>query len=357
MRGISFNAVAVDPALQARLNANHIEELAVVPHTVMVTALQPGEKWLRMDANYTSQMQQRFDILQKHLPKVIERVDEPEVQAAERELCARVVDYLVSDWPDFFRRKGNVVSTPLTGVAVDLDVAHPMQALSVLHNTDFLLMMPSERIERDGEKQDVYRLKSGALLFPNDWSLRSHFNQPEPDANAAEHDAWQQEQKSSQTKARLGKSVVEIHRGIVSHYEIYFESKVNRMFNIMAPNRIVWRRNWGLPLTDYLFLHADVPSPAQPPEMSPDNLLQHGHIRSEHETFVRLPESRAIVFGIQTYVWPLRDVMANPIAYAALVTGHANLSEQMRDYRKAGMAALDVVLANRPKPAASAGPA
>ncbi len=360
MRGIYLNAASVDSGLIATLDDRHMEKLPIVPKTVMGTVLLSDDSWLRIDANYPSQMTVRFNILAEHNSKVIDRVDTPHVRAAEVELRNTVTSYLLRTYPDYFHKKGKVVSSPLTGVAVDIAEAHPMEAVAALQNTDLLLMLPAQRIgvkERGKPQQRVYRLMSGALVTPNGWSLRSHFTEAEPSVLDTEaHDNWQSNKATSLRAARLGKSVMEIHHGIVPHYDRYFKDPVNRMFNAMAPGKGLWRRNWGLPLTDHLFLHADVEPPVSIPEMTPENLLAHGHIRSEHETFIRLPGSKAIVFGVQTYIWPLREVMSNPLMFNALVTAHANLSPEMREYRKEAMAALDVVLANNPKPLSSAAP-
>lgn len=355
MQGIHLDAVPVDRALVAALDAAHMEKLAIVPRTVMGAALGADEPWLRMDAAYPRQMQERFRVLAEHRGKAIDRIDAPHVRAAEVELRNKVVSYLLSHYPEYFQRRGKVVSSPLTGVAVELAEAQPMEAVAALHNCDLLLMLPAERIgpkQKGRARLRVYRLMSGALAAPNGWSLRSHFDEAEPAmGDERAHDAWKERRALSLRNARLGKSVLEIHRGVVPHYDRYFADPVNRLFNVLPPGRGVWRRNWGLPMTDRLFLHADVAPPPMP-EPTPDNMLRHGHVRSEHETFIRLPGSRAIVFGIQTYVWPLREVMANPVAFEALKTGHANLSPEMRAYRAQALAVLDELLSAQSEHAA-----
>lgn len=346
--GIRFDAVATDAALVARLDADHMLKLPVVPATVLGAVLPPDEAWLRMDATYPGQMRERFTILRTHRSKVIDRVDTPQVRAAETELRDRVVAYLLRRHPAYFRQRGSVVSSPLTGVAVDLAEADPMAAVAALHNSDFLLMLPMERSDDGGQhgkpRQRVYRLLSGALLAPNGWSLRSHFDEPQPSAlDADAHAAWLQRRAVSLRHARLGKSVQEIHADRVPHYDRHLRDPVHRMFNALRADRVVWRRNWALPMTDALFLHADVAPPPMP-EPTPEQMLRHGFVRSEQQTFLRLAGSRAIVFGVHTYVWPLREVLAHPDTHRALRTAHANLSPEMRDYRATALAALGRLL-------------
>lgn len=317
-----------------------MELLAPVPKTIMGQVAQADEPWLRFDANYPAQMRHRFCTLAIRQKYAIDRIKSSEVFAAQVELRDMVVNHVLTQHPDFFERRGKRIINHLTGVGVDLKIAQPMVAISQLTNADMLLMLPSES---DGKGGHVYRLMSGALLQPNYWSLRSRWSQQAPVS-----------QQDSERAARLGKSVEEIHRGAVPHFEAHFIDSVNRLFNTLPPGRMFWRRNWGLPLTDQLFLHPDANLP-ELPELTPQSLYTHGHVRSEHETFVRLPQTRAIVFGIQTYVWPVRDMLESPRVFNALATAIDNTSPEMRAYgdRAEKLEALKVLMQQRgtPKPA------
>lgn len=345
-KGIYPNAVPVDQALVDGLRSNHMLDLLPVPKTIMATVLPPHEPWLRVDSTYPSKMRQRFCILAQHYDKVIERVDEPLVRDAEVELRDTVVKYLTTSYPDYFRQRGDVVSSPLIGVAVNLAQAEPMAAVAALSCEDHLLIMAAEKKD---EKLHVYRLKSGALLFPNEWSLRSHFNEPRPDGDSY---AWELSKQGSEQAARLGRTVAEIHKGIVPHYDKFFVDKVDLMFNTMRAERPIWRRNWAVTLENNLFLHPDVAQPSLP-TLTPESMVEQGVVRSEHEGFLRLPKTQAIVFTINTYMWPLREMLAEPTVFNALATARANMSEEMLDYRSRRRTAgvLDVVLANYPGPA------
>jgi hypothetical protein len=329
LKGIYTDVVSADEKLIDTLDKTHMERFAAVPKTLMINQWTPDQRWLQLDATYPDQIAKRLEALQAYPEKVIERLDADYVRAGEYELRDRVAAYLLDNYPNYFKRQGDLILSLTTGLAVDVgpDGADPMVAVAALASEDFLLLFP------DSADGDV-RLRSGVLASPNDWSLRSHFNEVAPSLqDTVGYRDWAERLKESQRKARFGKTPREIHEGIVPHYMKHFADRVDMFFRKMPPDMMVWRRNWGLWTTDKLFLHADVPLPDMPAE-TPDNWLAHGYMRSEHETFTRLPKSNAILFGIKTYIWKFSDVLNNPVSRDALITSNDNLSPEMFEYRK-----------------------
>jgi hypothetical protein len=84
-----------------------------------------------------------------------------------------------------------------------------------------------------------------------------------------------------------------------------YATRVDIFFNRMPTNTLYWWRNWSPSLSINLFCHADGEFPPAP-EFTPQLWADRGYIRSEHETFIRLPETGAVVFGIKTYIWPMK---------------------------------------------------
>jgi hypothetical protein len=318
--------------LAKTLRADDMERFSAVPKTVMINQWPDGLDWLIVDRTYPAQIARRHQLLLTRRGMVIDRMPGDDVRAAEIELRDMVADYLPQVYPQYFQRDGNLILSPLTGFAIDVgpEGADPLVALALLASEDLLLLLPEAR----GPKHEtVYVLKSGALLFPNDWSLRSHFDQPEPDrADPAAQEQWRAAQQASLKAARLGKSPNEIHDGHVSHFMQHFASRVDLFFDRMEPGMRTWRRNWGMRMTDELFLHSDLPAAALP-ALTPDNWAEHGYLRSEHETFTKLPQSGAVVFSIKTYLWKLSELVKNPVALNALIAADDNLAPTMFEYR------------------------
>jgi hypothetical protein len=251
---------------------------------------------------------------------------------AETELRDRVVQWLTTQHPRAFSRQGDHVTCHLTGVVVDVGPqgAQPMVAVAALATEDFLLMLP---LEADAQGQVIYRLMSGALLFPNGWSLRSHFDRSDP---GPQHESlraqWEEDRKLSHERAKLGRTTREIHQGSVPQYEAHLATSVDRAFHAMRPERVVWRRNWGPHLSPRLFRHADALDLVPP--MTPERLLEQGFIRSEHQTLVKLSRSAAIAFGLKNYLWPMRDMLADPQVRNALEVAAQRTWPETREYMR-----------------------
>ncbi|NBO20730.1 MAG: DUF3445 domain-containing protein, partial [Rhodobacteraceae bacterium] len=74
-------------------------------------------------------------------------------------------------------------------------------------------------------------------------------------------------------------------------------ARVQRLFDAIRPEQPLWRQNW--------FLYED-PQLHQPRlEFEERPVQAKPYLRSERQTLLRLPGSRAVVFGIHTYVLAL----------------------------------------------------
>ncbi len=350
IHGVETQKIDRDIELIGTLATDHMERYRAVPKTVMINQWQEGMDWIIIDDTYPQQIARRLELLQQRQSMLIDRQPEEQVAAAERELRDTVVEYLLQRYPDYFRRDGDCILSLLTGLAIDVSAqgAEPLVAVALLASEDMLILLPQQQ---SLQGDSAYMLKAGALLFPNDWALRSHFNQPRPDSqDAGALAAWEQARSKSLKSARLGKTPYEIHDGHVPHYMEHFAHRVDLFFSQMKPGMRTWRRNWGMRLSDELCLHSDL-RPAVLPLPTADNWERYGCLRSEHEVFIKLPQSGAVIFSIKTYLWQLSELVKNPLALQALQTANANLAPKMFDYRQASLPTFREFLARYPVPA------
>lgn len=119
---------------------------------------------------------------------------------------------------------------------------------------------------------DSYRLTAGVLCFPNRWKLRE----------------------------KLGGSVLAVH-GPVPDYAAHLSANVDRFLNRLKPERAYVRMNWGLVSVPDLFL----PTPAPPVDPKNDSEF---FLRQEDQSFLKLPETGTVIFGIRTTVTPWMTV-------------------------------------------------
>lgn len=334
IHGVVLNRADISADLVSGLRDDHMVRFAPPPKTVMINPQGPDDHWLVVDSTYPAQIQERLDLLTHKRDWVMARVPGDDVRAAENELRDTVVSYMTQTYPDYFQRRGDIVTSPLTGISVNVGAygADPLVAAMLLASEDLLVMAPDGK---DSKGSTLYPLKAGVLAFPNGWCLTSQFNQPEPDLiHISARRAWREALAESREAARLGKTTYQIHNGHVPHFMENFATRVDIFFSNMPPSTMYWRRNWAPALSPNLFRHSDGYFPPSP-EFTPDLWAERGLVRSEHETFYKLPVTQSVIFGIKTYLWPLSKMIAHPETAQALTTAFNNIEKTplMYEYR------------------------
>lgn len=212
----------------------------------------PGD-WLRADAALPAQLAEKARLLGAHRDRVIAVL--PGAGAAVAEL----LDLVLAELPAGFAPVAAGVRRP-DGVTVALDRADPLATLSRLVQEDFCLHQ---------KRGDEHVLSAALLCFPAAWTLAEKIGQP----------------------------LTRIHLP-VDRYDARVAAGVQRMFDMVAADRPLWRAN---------LLRYDDPSLFQPhteaaprPVGRPDS----PYLRSERQTIRRLAQSDAVVFSIHTTLAP-----------------------------------------------------
>jgi dimethylamine monooxygenase subunit A len=236
------------------------------PRTARLPGVLPveGDDWLLVDDAYAGQMAERTRLIDTQLAAVHGLL--PQAQAAADELYKTVLAHL--DRADGFRVGQGAVLRP-DGVEVALDPDMPLKTLGLLVQEDLCLM----------EKQGEEHLLTGAILcFPASWALAE----------------------------KLGRPLVGIHRP-VPEYDPDLARRVQRMFDAIRPGQPLWRAN--------ALVYRD-PTLHQPRREADPRIDRRGgsFVRSERQCFLRLPESRAVVFSIHTYVVDIATLSREELA-------------------------------------------
>jgi hypothetical protein len=218
-------------------------------------------EWLHQDDAFAAQMAHRAALLKNQRDDVLAL--SPEAEPAAQELLQLVLRKTYPEATDCALRQD--------GVRVSIDLANPLDTLCNLVQEDFCIL----------QKHGVEHVLTGAILcFPASWRLREKFMRP----------------------------LVGIHVPVDS-YDDNIARRVQRLFDGIQPDRPLWRFN---------ALWYDDPELHQPRSASnPREIRDRGrapYLRSERQTLLRLPETRAVVFSIHTYVLPANQVpkMENP---------------------------------------------
>lgn len=207
--------------------------------------------WLIRDDVYDAQMAYRDQLLQSKTDKVY--VFDEQAKSASQELFAVIQSNLDGDYTV---EMDNIMRPD--GVTIALSEDSLMDAARLVQE-DLLIMQ-----EIAGE----YVLTAGVLCFPASWSLRCKFMC----------------------------SLDIIHKP-VDPYDDNIGNRVNRMFAAMRPEQPLWRANY------LLYRDADLHQPHKKNESN--SIADRRFVRVERQTLRKLPETKAVVFGIHTYVVPI----------------------------------------------------
>ena len=224
-----------------------------------IAPLDPAT-WLHVDEAFAAQMAERARLLAARRADVLAVTDG--AGPAMDELLRHVLDWLGAHGTGYQIGAESVLRPD--GVRVPIDRADPMGTLGHLVQEDLCLM------EKRG---DEHVLSAAVLCFPASWRLGD----------------------------KIGRPLTAIHVP-VPEYDEGLARRVQRLFDGVQVGRPLWRFN-ALRYVD--------PDLFQPrPRVAPvhvDALEEGGgdaapYLRSERQCVLRLPETRACVFSIHSYV-------------------------------------------------------
>ena len=212
--------------------------------------------WLDVDEAFAAQMAERARLLRVRRDDVLTVM--PQGRAAADELLRYVLDWLRANGCDY--RVGDTEVERPDGVRVGIDRDDPMGTLGHLVQEDLCLM------EKHG---DEHVLTAAVLCFPASWRLAD----------------------------KIGRPLTGIHVP-VPEYDDNLARRVQRLFDGVQVGRPLWRFN--------ILRYADATLHQPRSRVVPRTLEERGeeypYLRSERQCVLRLPETRACVFSIHTYV-------------------------------------------------------
>lgn len=232
-----------------------------IPYDVTDQRRLPGiqplapENWLIRDDAFAGQMARRDQLLSERRSDV--RAMDESARPAALELLDLVLERA---YPGAGTATGDRVRRP-DGVEVEIARDDPMGTLGRLVQEDFCILQKPEGVAE-------HVLTAAVLCFPASWTLSEKFMQP----------------------------LLRIHVP-VPEYDANIAARVQRLFDGVQPGRPLWRFN---------ALWYDDPELFQPrreADKRPHRRAEAvGYLRSERQSLLRLPQSRAVVFAIHTFV-------------------------------------------------------
>jgi len=228
----------------------------VTPRPMPGVSPLPPDDWLVVDDAFALQMEQRVQLLSNKRADVLAL--DAHATAAADELLDLTVD-LLRRLPE----RGYVVDADRVrrpdGIARRLDRADPLGTLGRLVQEDLCILQ---------KRGSEHRLTGAILCFPASWRLDEKFMRPLSD----------------------------IHRPVPS-YDTPIAARVQRLFDGVQVGRPMWRFNF-LPYAD-ASLHQ--PRSVQSSRAQVDAATAP-YLRSEKQSILRLPRTKAVIFSIHTFV-------------------------------------------------------
>ncbi|MCZ0810671.1 MAG: heme-dependent oxidative N-demethylase family protein [Pseudomonadota bacterium] len=237
-----------------------------IPHDATAPRPLPGiapldpATWLLVDEVFGAQMAERARLLHERRDEVLAVT--PEGRAAADELLEFVLDWLGRHGEGYSIGADEVIRPD--GVRVALRRDDPMATLGHLVQEDLCLM------EKRG---DEHVLSAAVLCFPASWRLGD----------------------------KIGRPLTAIHVP-VPEYDEGVARRVQRLFDGVQVGRPLWRFNALRYVEPDLFQPRPRVEPVHVDKFDEGGGAVAPYLRSERQCVLRLPQTRACVFSIHSYV-------------------------------------------------------
>jgi hypothetical protein len=131
----------------------------------------------------------------------------------------------------------------------------------------------------------------------------------------------------------VGKPLSALHAPVTGFAE-RLSGRVVRIFDALAADVIVERRNWSLVASGDLFTPDAAQIRARQPLIAPEDAGRALYLRMERQTLRRLPRTGGLLFTIRIWRHPLDDLKAHPARLTAFAAAWDRvMSEAGADFR------------------------
>lgn len=258
-------------------------------------ACSPDEL-IELDSACPAQLGERMRLLAARPADVLACV--PGGEAACGELASHLLTLLAARFPAWFQAMPGGLHNRLTGATLDPDAMAPLDLVGRLVAEDFCLIQP-------GAAGPV--LVAAVLCFPARWVLAE----------------------------KLGKPLLDVHERVPGYAE-KLGAPVDRFMARLRPGRVAMRLNWSVIDDPALFQISGKFRDGPDAAITADNALEKLFLRVERQTFLPLPASATVAFGIRTHVYPLARVAAVSGEAARLAAAVRALPPAMALYKSLG---------------------
>ncbi|MGI9349890.1 MAG: heme-dependent oxidative N-demethylase family protein [Amylibacter sp.] len=211
--------------------------------------------WILVDSAFNKQMQYADYLLKEYKDEVLE-CNECATDAS-KELLENILNTL-KDKKEYFVTAQSI--TRPDGAIIEIDWEQSLLTSRLLVQQDLCIML---------KNKEEHFLGGAAMCFPASWKLSE----------------------------KIMKPMSIIHKP-VDEFTDNIARRVERMFCLMSSKQDLWRANW------LIYSDPNLHQPRRQAELRPRNFGEEFWVRVERQTFCKLPKTKAVIFGIHTYVVP-----------------------------------------------------
>jgi hypothetical protein len=261
----------------------------------MALTAVPERAWFEIDERYTDEMAERRRLLGQQHDDVFGAL--PGSDAARAETLREVLANLTTHAAQWFTRSGEYLHNALTNETWDLArlPCDPLELAGRLVQEDLCII----------QQDDAGPVFTAAVLcFPSRWRLHE----------------------------KLGKPLVMVHER-VPFYGERLAAPVDRFMAMVKPEHIASRLNWSVLDDPAMFQPAGKWREQRNSEITAENAGARLYLRVERQTFRRLPQSCAILFGIRVHSYPLECAITTTAAALRLAEAVRALPDETVHYK------------------------
>jgi dimethylamine monooxygenase subunit A len=259
------------------------------PFSIGLTQIAP-ESWIETDGDLGRYLAEKDRLLGEDRAAVFQALDGSEL--AQAETLDTLVAHLLDEHAAVYSRHGNTLTLLDRTIAVDAPEA-PLLIAGSLVADDLVILEHC-----DGG----WRVTAGYVAFPSSWSL----------------------------KEKAGKTIGEIHDPVPDFEPgSRNDGLITRMFDRIAPGRVVERFNWSI------YPEADLDWPPEKGARLARKSFDptSNFVRVERQTLRKLPETGAMLFTIRIYQDPIAAVTVRPELAAQLAARLETMTEAQLAYK------------------------
>lgn len=256
----------------------------------------PPDNLIELDSACPAQLRERADLLAERPADVLACV--PGGEAACGELASHLLGLLAVRFPDWYQCVPAGLHCRLTGATLDPVKTAPLVLIGRAVAEDFCFIRPDDAGPI---------LVAAVLCFPARWVLAE----------------------------KLGRPLLDVHARVPAYAE-KLGAPVDRFMARLKPGRVAMRLNWSVIDDPALFQLSGKFRDGPDASITAENALEKLFLRVERQTFLLLPGSATVAFGIRTHVYPLARVAVVPGEAGRLAAAIRALPVEMALYKSLG---------------------